>query len=67
MTATTTILFDPLYPNGFGVYQMVPEAMRQDLMSGAALLTTASTQSSSATCIPDHFSVDEIITYLQTA
>lgn len=61
----STILFDPLYPNGFGVYQMVPEAMRQDLMSGAAPFDSVDAIFISH-MHPDHFSVDEIITYLQT-
>lgn len=60
----STILFDPLFPNGFGVYQMVPDAMRQDLMAG-----TAPFEQVDAIFIshmhPDHFSVDEVITYLQ--
>jgi L-ascorbate metabolism protein UlaG (beta-lactamase superfamily) len=60
----TTILFDPLYPNGFGTYQMVPEAMRQDLMAGAAPYDNVDAIFISH-MHPDHFSVDEVITYLQ--
>jgi len=61
----TTILFDPLYPNGFGVYQMVPDAMRQDLMAGAAPYNNVDAIFISH-MHPDHFSVDEVIKYLQT-
>jgi len=61
----TTILFDPLYPNGFGTYQMVPEAMRADLMAGAAPYDNVDAIFISH-MHPDHFSVDEVITYLQT-
>jgi L-ascorbate metabolism protein UlaG (beta-lactamase superfamily) len=61
----TTILFDPLYPNGFGTYQMVPEPMREALMAG-----TAPYDAVDAIFIshmhPDHFSVGEIIVYLET-
>jgi len=60
----TTILFDPLYPNGFGTYQMVPEAMRNDLMAGAAPYDNVDAIFISH-MHPDHFSVDEVITYLQ--
>lgn len=60
----TTILFDPLYPNGFGTYQMVPETMRQDLMAGAAPYDNVDAIFISH-MHPDHFSVDEVIAYLQ--
>ena len=29
----TTILFDPLFPNGFGTYQLVPEEVRLALLA----------------------------------
>lgn len=61
----TTILFDPLYPNGFGIYQMVPQAMRQDVMAGAAPYDNVDAIFISH-MHPDHFSVDEVITYMQT-
>ena len=61
----TTILFDPLYPNGFGTYQMVPEAMRKDLMAGAAPYENVDAIFISH-MHPDHFSVDEVIKYLQS-
>lgn len=61
----TTILFDPLYPNGFGTYQMVPEDMRQALMAGDAPYEAVDAIFISH-MHPDHFSVDEIILYLET-
>jgi len=61
----TTILFDPLYPNGFGTYQMVPDAMRKDLMAGAAPYENIDAIFISH-MHPDHFSVDEVITFLQS-
>ena len=61
----TTILFDPLYPNGFGIYQMVPQAMRQDVMAGATPYDNVDAIFISH-MHPDHFSVDEVITYMQT-
>lgn len=60
----TSILFDPLYPNGFGTYQLVPEAMRDDLMAGAAPFENVDAIFISH-MHPDHFSVGEVITYLQ--
>ncbi|MEM9573148.1 MAG: MBL fold metallo-hydrolase [Pseudomonadota bacterium] len=60
----TTILFDPLYPNGFGVYQMVPDHMRQALMNGEAPYDNIDAIFISH-MHPDHFSVDEIIVYLE--
>ena len=61
----TTILFDPLYPNGFGTYQMVPEDMRNALMEGSGDFTDVDAIFISH-MHPDHFSVDEVIRYLQT-
>ena len=61
----TKILFDPLYPNGFGTYQMVPEAMRTELMAGSPPYDNVDAIFISH-MHPDHFSVGEIITYLQT-
>ncbi|MEO1553171.1 MAG: MBL fold metallo-hydrolase [Pseudomonadota bacterium] len=60
----STILFDPLYPNGFGVYQMVPDATRQALMAGEAPYDQVDAIFISH-MHPDHFSVDEVITYLE--
>ncbi len=60
----TTILFDPLFPNGFGVYQMVPDDMRTDLMAGKAPYDRVDAIFVSH-MHPDHFSVDEVIKYLQ--
>lgn len=59
-----TILFDPLYPNGFGVYQMVPSEVRSALMAGDAPYDQVDAIFISH-MHPDHFSVDEIITYLE--
>lgn len=61
----TTILFDPLYPNGFGTYQMVPEPMRKALMAGSEPFTDIDAVFISH-MHADHFSVDEVILYLQT-
>ena len=60
----STILFDPLYPNGFGIYQMVPDATRQALMAGNAPYDDVDAIFISH-MHPDHFSVDEIILYLE--
>lgn len=60
----TTILFDPLYPNGFGVYQMVPENTRQALMNADEPYDDIDAIFISH-MHPDHFSVDEIIVYLE--
>lgn len=60
----TTILFDPLYPNGFGTYQMVPEPMRQALMAGSGPFANVDALFISH-MHADHFSVDEVIRYLQ--
>lgn len=61
----TTILFDPLYPNGFGVYQMVPEDTRDALMAGEAPYDDVDAIFVSH-MHPDHFSVEEVILYLET-
>ena len=61
----TKILFDPLYPNGFGVYQMVPSEMRQALLDGSGPYADVDAIFISH-MHPDHFSVDEIILYLET-
>lgn len=60
----STILFDPLYPNGFGTYQMVPEETRQAIMAGAAPFNAVDAIFISH-MHPDHFSVDEVILYLE--
>lgn len=60
----TTVLFDPLYPNGFGTYQMVPDEMRRDLMDGIAPYDNVDAIFVSH-LHPDHFSVGEVIAYLQ--
>lgn len=60
----TTILFDPLFPNGFGVYQLVPTEMRSDLMAGEAPYDAVDAIFISH-MHPDHFSVDEVIVYLE--
>ncbi len=56
----TTVLFDPLFPNGFGTYQMVPEEMRLALMAGDAPFEDVDAIFVSH-MHPDHFSVDEVI------
>ncbi|MEL7032859.1 MAG: MBL fold metallo-hydrolase [Pseudomonadota bacterium] len=60
----STILFDPLYPNGFGVYQMVPDTTRRALMAGDAPYDEVDAIFISH-MHPDHFSVDEVILYLE--
>lgn len=61
----TSILFDPLFPNGFGVYQMVPNDMRLALMAGEAPYDDIDAIFVSH-AHPDHFYVDAVITYLET-
>ena len=61
----TTILCDPLFPNGFGTYQLVPEEMRLALMAGDAPFDSVDASFVSH-MHPDHFSVDEVIAYLET-
>lgn len=61
----TTVLFDPLFPNGFGTYQMVPEDMRVAIMAGEAPYEDVDAIFISH-MHPDHFSVGEIIAYLET-
>lgn len=60
----TRILFDPLFPNGFGTYQMVPEHMRDAIMAGEAPYHDVDAIFISH-MHPDHFSVGEIIAYLE--
>jgi len=60
----TRILFDPLFPNGFGTYQMVPEDMRDAIMAGEAPYHDVDAIFISH-MHPDHFSVGEIIAYLE--
>ncbi|MFN3212966.1 MAG: MBL fold metallo-hydrolase [Henriciella sp.] len=61
----TTVLFDPLFPNGFGTFQLVPEEMRLALMAGEAPFEAVDAIFISH-MHPDHFSVDEVIKYLDT-
>ena len=61
----TKILFDPLFPNSFGVYQMVPDDIRKALMAGDAPYDNIDAFFVSH-MHPDHFSVDEVILYLET-
>ena len=60
----TTLLFDPLFPNAFGVYQQVPSEMRSALMAGEAPYDAVDAIFVSH-MHPDHFSVDEVINYLE--
>lgn len=60
----TTILFDPLFPNGFGIYQLVPEPMRQALMAGDAPYDDVDAIFISH-MHPDHFSAGEVVSYLE--
>lgn len=62
--AHTRILFDPLYPNGFGTYQLVPETIRNELMAGSAPYNDIDAIFVSH-MHGDHFSVGEMIVYLQ--
>lgn len=59
------ILFDPLFPMGFGVYQMLPEEMRSDLMQGLPPYDGVDAIFVSH-MHPDHFDVDAVIAYLET-
>lgn len=58
------VLIDPLYPNGFGVYQMVPDEMRADLMAGEGRFAPATAVFVSH-IHPDHFDVGAVIDYLE--
>lgn len=60
----TTVLFDPLFPNGFDIYQLVPTEMRSALMAGEAPYHDVDAIFVSH-MHPDHFSVDEVIAYLE--
>ena len=60
----TKLLFDPMFPNGFGVYQMVPAEMRSALVAGEAPYDAVDAIFVSH-MHPDHFSVDEVIAYLE--
>eukprot|EP00903_Cladosiphon_okamuranus_P002972 g2970.t1 len=60
----TKILFDPLFPNGFDIYQMVPDAMRQAIMAGDVPYDDVDAIFVSH-MHPDHFSVGETIAYLE--
>lgn len=61
----STILFDPLFPNGFGTYQLVPEDMRTAIIAGEAPYDAVDAIFISH-MHPDHFSVGEVIAYLET-
>lgn len=60
----TKILFDPLFPNGFDIYQMVPDDMRQAIMRGEAPYDDVDAIFISH-MHRDHFSVGETIAYLE--
>jgi L-ascorbate metabolism protein UlaG (beta-lactamase superfamily) len=60
----TKILLDPLFPNGFGVYQQVPDDMRTDMMNAVAPYDGIDAIFVSH-MHPDHFSVEEVILYLE--
>lgn len=60
----TTVLFDPLFPNGFGTYQLVPDAMRRDLMDGVAPFDNV-TAIFISHMHADHFSAQDLIAYMQ--
>lgn len=61
----TSILFDPLYPNGFDTYQMVPDDILAVLMAGTAPYDDVDAIFVSH-MHPDHFSVDGVIDYMET-
>ncbi|MDJ0920086.1 MAG: MBL fold metallo-hydrolase [Henriciella sp.] len=58
------ILFDPLFPNGFGIYQMVPSDMRSALMAGEAPYDNVDAIFVSH-MHADHFEVGAVIAYLE--
>lgn len=60
----TKLLFDPLYPNGFGVYQMVPDEMLTAIMAGTPPFDHVDAIFFSH-MHPDHFSVEDAIAYLE--
>lgn len=61
----TKIIFDPFFHNDFGIYQMVPEAIRQDIMSGKApydgidLVLVSHAHA-------DHFAAGDMLRYLKS-
>ncbi|MEO0981481.1 MAG: MBL fold metallo-hydrolase [Pseudomonadota bacterium] len=61
----TKVLFDPLFPNSFGIYQLVPEDMRAALMAGEPPFDGVDAIFVSH-MHADHFSVGESIAYLET-
>lgn len=61
----TTVLFDPLFPDGFGTYQLVPDEMRRDLMEGVAPYDNV-TAIFISHMHPDHFSARDVTKYMQT-
>ena len=59
------VMFDPLFPMGFGVYQTVPEDMHAAIMAAEAPYDSVDAILVSH-MHPDHFDVNDIITYLET-
>jgi len=60
----TKLLFDPLYPRGFGVYQMVPDDILAAIMAGTPPFDHVDAIFFSH-MHPDHFSVEDAIAYLE--
>ena len=60
----TSVLFDPLFDNGFGQYRLVPEAMQAALFAG-----TAPFENVAAVFVShahgDHFAADLMLNYLR--
>lgn len=60
----TTVLFDPLFENGFGQYQLMPEAMQRGLLSGAPPFDSVDAVFVSH-AHGDHFSARLMLEYLR--
>ena len=60
----TKVLFDPLFENGFGQYQLMPERMQRDLLSGQPPFDNVDAVFVSH-AHGDHFSARLILAYLR--
>ena len=61
---TTKILFDPLYRNGYNNYHLVPEAVKADVLAGAAPFNDINAILISH-AHGDHFDAEDIVSFHQ--